>query len=144
MSSALAYSVANMLFDSVSPASLVEEGDVLFPTEADHHTQTVLEGYIEQPPRRNCICPYGIRTHAREAREISGDRYGIVVKAAVRGGSKWPIRYAADKELLITNKDELAAHFRTDMRRGRDRITGCTDVGAPRWECYRRAAGLTQ
>jgi len=144
MACALAYPLADVLLDSIPSAALVEKRDVLFPAEADHHAQTMLERYIEQPSRRNCICPDGIRAHARNACEISGDCYGIVVKAAFRGGSKWPVRYAADEKLLITNKDELPAHFRTRLGRRRARVTGLAHTGSARWKCYRRAAGLTQ
>ncbi len=42
--------------DDPAPAlRVVEKGDVLFPGEADHHPEAVLEGGVEQPRGRRHV-----------------------------------------------------------------------------------------
>src|SRR6476620_5014185 len=107
MACALAHPLANVLLDSFSPAALVEERDVLFPAEADHHTKSVLEGNVEQPSRRDCVGADGVRSHARDAREIGRYCFRIVIQASVGAWREGSIRDASDEKLFVADKNEL-------------------------------------
>jgi hypothetical protein len=111
MVGALTHAFSHVFFDAISTSSLVEEGDVLLPTEPNHHSQSMIVCDIEKPSRWDGICANRVGTHARNASEVG--RYGlwIVVKTTVGGWAERSVRDATNEEFFFAGKNEFAADF---------------------------------
>ncbi len=130
-----------LVLDRLSALTLVEEGDVLLPAEADHHSQSMIVGDIEEPSRGHGVCAHRIRSHSRDSSEVS--RYGgnVVIDTTVCCWSEWPVSDAADEELFIAGKNELAANLWTTHWSGRHWRPGQARPIAVRRKSSRRPAG---
>ena len=86
---------------------IVQESYVLFPWQAYHDSQVMLQGYIEKPPGRHRIGPDRIYAACGHLREIAVDRLRVVVFATLLVRPERTVGYPADVEFLIADVDEF-------------------------------------
>src|ERR1051326_98403 len=134
--------LADAPFESANAARFIEKCNVLFPGQANHHSQIVLEREIEQPTRRHGVSADRVDVAGGHERKVALDCLRIVIFGAVGVRLEWTVSDAADVKLFVPNENELSSDARTGWgtvsgRRGKDRFRNLRcRTGRRRWELF--------
>jgi hypothetical protein len=102
----------HLVEDALRCLPVVEEGDVVFPRESDHHLQAVLVRNIEQPAGRSRVETDRIRAGGCYRREVARDPRRIGIGSPVYSIGKGPVRDAAHVLLLAVDLEKARADAR--------------------------------
>ena len=105
--------IADASLDRPGAFTLVEEGHVLLPREADHDHQAVPLGGVQKPARWHGVGAQRVQAVTGHLREVGLDHRGIRVVAAGIVRAERPVGRTLDEDLLLFPQEELAPDVRT-------------------------------
>src|SRR5207253_7655326 len=110
--------VADQRLDVGSAGRTVDDiTDILLGTEPDHDPQTVPRGDVQERAGRSGVGdPDGVDPVCRHQREVPLHGGEIMVLVSRRVWSERPVRHTPHVQLLVADKEELAAHTWPDSR----------------------------
>ena len=104
---------ADPVFDGTTSSPLIEESDVLFPRDSDHHIQPIFEGKVQQPARRHRVGTQRIDAVGGHLPEIlrHSRRLGKLEPAVV--GPESAVGDTFDPQFLRPDEQKLPFHPRS-------------------------------
>src|SRR5207247_2299181 len=109
---ALANAAAHAIGDGSHAVRFAQEGDMLFPGDADEDEEPRLLCQIEQPPRPDTVRPDRVDSVGAHRREVGRDRRRRRIFAAVITRAERPVRDTPEGELPLPRPEEFPVRLR--------------------------------